>query len=161
MLIVEDGTVVSGAEAYASVTYADTYLAGNAVWEAATTAAKENALRYATQDLDSKWRWNSSILSTAQELGWPRVAFTDEEGRTVGGSGVMPTALLKACCELAVAHLTNPLNEVGDNVTRERIGSSEVQYNGGGSTGRDYSYVSLTLRHLGIPVRVSGRIIRG
>lgn len=163
MLIVEDGTVVSGAESYVSVADADTYFSngGNDTWAAATTAAKESALRYATQQIDGMYRWHSTILSTSQELGWPRAAFYDEEGRSIGGSGNMPKALKNATCELAVAHLSNALNEVGDNVVRERIGSSEVQYGGSGSTKRDYRYVALLVRNLGVSIRSSGRIIRG
>jgi hypothetical protein len=56
-LIVEDGSIVAGAESYASVAYADIYFANrpsnpnSIVWAALTVPQKEGALREATDHM--------------------------------------------------------------------------------------------------------------
>ncbi|KKK58804.1 hypothetical protein LCGC14_3040730, partial [marine sediment metagenome] len=79
-LVVEDGTGLSTAESYISVTNATTYLAARrttaqlATWTAADTAAKENALRLAAQWLDTRYKdeWASWRFSDDQALDFPR-----------------------------------------------------------------------------------------
>jgi len=61
-LIVEDNTGLANAESYISVADADVYLAnmGRTSWAAATTAAKEIALRKATQYIDTAYSFRGA-----------------------------------------------------------------------------------------------------
>ena len=162
-ITVEDGSVVSGANSYLSVADADSYFTEHsspADWSGATTGEKEAALKYATLWLDNNQKWYSCIVSTSQVLDWPRKSFVDSEGRSIGGSNVMPQALLDATAELAIEYIKSNFVEATENIRRERMGSSETEYSGGGP-GMDYSFVVLMISELGRP-RTSGiRIVKG
>lgn len=57
-LVVEDGSIVSGAESYASVAQADAYFAarGITIWSPLLDAEKEQALRRATDYMVQTYR---------------------------------------------------------------------------------------------------------
>lgn len=151
-LTVEDGSVVSGADSYLSVDDADVYFSKHSSpveWTEATTAQKEAALRYATQWLDINFTWESDIYSTAQTLDWPRVAFYDDDDRTIGGVNNMPQALLDATAEMALEYLKGSFVEGSTGIKRERIGSAEVEYAGSSGGQRSYGYVTRLLHKLG------------
>lgn len=161
-LTVETGAVVANADAYISLTDANTYFTNHGSpsdWTGATDANKEAAIRYATKWLDGYYKWYSDILDTDQVLAWPRAAFTDEDGRSVGGEDVMPTALLDATCEMALEHLKDGFVESSTGVKRERIGSAEVEYAGSHGS-RNYKYVNKLVRQLGVPRSKAGKVIR-
>lgn len=163
-LTVEDGSVVSGAESYLSVADADTYFTNHGSpsdWTGATTAAKEAALRYATRWLDQNFTWKSNIYSTSQVLDWPRIAFYDDDDRTIGGVNNMPQELLDATAEMALAHIQESLVEPGNNIYRERVGSAEVVYNGAGGSKKSYHFVSRMLHRLGRPSTSQVTLKRG
>lgn len=105
-IIVEDGTGLSTAVAYVAVADADAYhtAMGNTAWTG-TDAAKEIALRRATQYLDNRYTYRGTRLTSTQALEWPRVGY--ELGwRTEA----WPVPNLKAaCCELALRALTAAL----------------------------------------------------
>jgi len=162
-ITVEDGTVVANADSYLSVAAADTYFTEHdspSEWTGATTPGKEAALKYATRRLDNSYKWYSCIISTSQVLGWPRASFVDSEGRSIGGASIMPQALLDATAELALEHLKTSLNEAVSNKRRERIGSSEVEYTGGGAK-MNYAYVTAMVSELGRPKAAGGRVRKG
>jgi hypothetical protein len=115
-LTVEDGTGKADAESYIGVADADTYitdyLGGDATWTAATTTAKEVALRKAAQYLDNnyhgQWRGERATdvyfpgtgTSVRQSLAWPRRLY-DEDGPW-WDSDEIPTQLKQAQVELAI-----------------------------------------------------------
>jgi len=76
MLIVEDGSIVPGAESYCSVAAADAYHSGraNATWAGLDQATKEANLRKATEYMVSiyRQRWKGLRASINQALDWPR-----------------------------------------------------------------------------------------
>ena len=162
-MIVEDGTVIANANSYLSVAAADTYFTEHGSptdWSDLTTGDKESALKYATKWLDNNYKWYSCIISTSQVLDWPRKAFTDSEGRSIGGSGIMPQDLLDATAEMALEQTKSSLVESSANVRRERIGSSEVEYTGSGSS-RSYAFITLGISELGRPRKSGIRIRKG
>lgn len=162
-ITVETGAVVANADSYLSVADADTYFSGHGsptTWTGATTAEKEAALKYATRWLDSNYKWYSDIYSTSQVLGWPRVAYTDHDGRSVGGLSVMPQDLLDATAEMALEYLSNEFVSSTQGISRERIGSAEVQYSGGSSK-RTYTYVAGLLINLGVKRGSNRRVRKG
>jgi hypothetical protein len=149
-LIVEDGTGLPNAESYVSVAEADTYFTslGNPAW-AADTAAKEVALRKATQYLDDTYQWKGKLVSDTQALGWPRTGVYDSEGRDISDS--VPVKLKKAAFELALTSITTPLVEDLTNaafVKREKVGELEVEYQAGAPTARQFTLVERLLSGL-------------
>ena len=66
--VVEDGTIVTGANSYVTVAYADSYLIQNhfvwPVWDSLDTAQKELLLAWASRYLDQRATWNGQTSST-------------------------------------------------------------------------------------------------
>ena len=80
-IIVEDGTIVANANAWGTVTEADTYHEdrGNESWATASDEDKEAAMIRATAGLENKYRerWigfksNHNTITAPQFLAWPR-----------------------------------------------------------------------------------------
>lgn len=128
-LTVEDGTGLTTAEAYVSVADADAYHTayGNTGWTG-TEAAKEVALRRATQYIDSRYRFRGVRKDADQALEWPRVGY-EPDGRTESWP---PTLLEQACCEAALRALSDTLraDASADQVVEETVGPITVRYAG-------------------------------
>lgn len=151
-LIVEDGTGRADAQAYLSVADTDTYHtnhSASAAWSAALTAAKEKALRLASQYLDANYghRWKGIRAQQSQALNWPRAWVEDDDGYPIG-SNEIPQALKDACAEIALKSLTDTLLPDLDNAAAiksksESIGplSESVEYMGGMSQIKQYTLV--------------------
>ncbi len=149
-LVVEDGTIVAGAESYLSVADADTYWGEHGsptAWTGATTAVKEAALRYSTQWIDDNFVWTGLIVSSAQVLDWPRQSVYDDQGRLVSDS-IIPQRLKDATAEMAKNHIDSALDATqarGGDVKREKVDVIEIEYMDWASPGTDYSYVKKLL----------------
>ena len=118
-LIVEDGTIVDGAESYISVADADIEIdkrGGDDGWKNATVTQKEVQLRLATEYLDNEYCFIGYTVSNDQELSWPR-------GGTKYDSDIIPDIVKRATAVLAVASLDLPLyNDVaGTSSTGGRV----------------------------------------
>lgn len=166
-IIVEDGSIVSGAESYCTVATADTYHSnrGVAAWAALTTAQKEEALRratdYMTQVYRDKWEGNRVIYS--QALDWPRVGVVVYYGphlwREVDDDTV-PLEVAYACAELALKASSATLYaDQTQGVVREKIGPLETEYDRSSPIAVRYKAVDGILRPYlmqtnGIGVRV-------
>lgn len=81
VIIVEDGSIVAGANAYASLEDLDTFHddRGNTIWTDKDDMLKEAAMLRATAGMESKYRsrWigvktNNSVTVIPQILAWPR-----------------------------------------------------------------------------------------
>lgn len=111
-LIVEDGSNVAGAESLASVAYTDTYHSnrGNTAWAVLATAAKEQALRKATDYMTQAYRtrWAGYRTHSTQSLDWPRSLVEIKDVNYIGtyvDQYSVPDEVKKACCELALMSL--------------------------------------------------------
>lgn len=108
---VEDGTGVTGANAYVDVTYADAYFSDRAVtaWTG-DNAAKQAAIIKATDYIETRWgdRFLGSpeFLDPRQPLGFPRTKLYDRAGQLVEG---IPDNLKKATAEYALRALSGEL----------------------------------------------------
>lgn len=166
-LIVEDGTGLSNAESYISVSDATAYHAarGNSAWESiASDTIREQYLRKATQYLDSMYsaRWRGSAINSTMSLDWPRawVERDDYNGFVSGGqyysyydSDSVPQGIKDACCEAALAVISaDLLAEQGQSVVREKVDVLEVQYSEFSSQRRRFPFIDSILR----PFLVSG-----
>jgi hypothetical protein len=149
-LIVEDGTVVAGADSYLSLADANTYHSSHGsptAWASATNEAKEAALRYATMWIDGKFTWQGSITSESQVLDFPRSNVWDEQGRALG-TNTIPQRLKDATAEMALAHVGAALNASlarGGQVRREQVGPIAIEYLEGANPETDYPYVKRLL----------------
>lgn len=109
--VVETGAGLSDANAYLSLADAVLYFAdhANAAWTS-TDAAKEAAIRAATQYLDAYYHlfWKGDKKLSTQALDWPRAGVCDENHYPIA-SDSLPTKLKEACAEMAVRALTESL----------------------------------------------------
>jgi hypothetical protein len=144
-LIVEDNTGLANAESYISVADADVYLAnmGRTSWAAATTAAKEIALRKATQYIDTAYSFRGArVRGDLQALEFPRDSGYEE----------WPVKRLRdACCELAVIALGEELVVANEDrpVTQETVGPLSVTYGASRFSGQKrFVHVDRLLRPL-------------
>lgn len=136
--VVEDGTVVVGANSLVAVVEADEYFAdrGYAAWSALSASQKQVALIQGTDFLERRYggRWRGSIRETTQELSWPRnyvFAFGDRM-RPIDADEI-PDGVKKAVIELAKRTLEleelQPDTVPGTSaVKREKVGPLEVEY---------------------------------
>jgi hypothetical protein len=136
-VIVENGTIVAGANAYASLAALDTYHEErlNNLWTNADDAAKEAAMLRATAGLESKYRsrWfgfkaDHNAATAPQFLAWPRRADIDESranGYTsatmtefTDGDGIaypvtsIPALVVQAYKEVCLVEITQPFMSI-------------------------------------------------
>lgn len=173
-LIVETGSIVPNADAYADVAYVDTYEASykpTSAWTAANTTSKEVAIRQATQYIDSFYRglWSGLAVSDEQSLAWPRYSAVDAEGFTLA-SDTIPEKLKQAMAEAALRAISGTL--LGDQTTPGGIKKLQVkvgplmkltEYAGSASQQASYPMINNLLAGLIISSPDSGivRLIRG
>jgi hypothetical protein len=134
-LIVEDGTIVAGAESYITVADATAYFAarGNTAWSGlASDTLREQALRKGTDYMEATYglRWKGDRVSELQALSWPR------SGAYANGflidSDAVPLPVRFACAELAVrASTADLLSDPGAQVKSETVGPISVTYQDG------------------------------
>ena len=141
-LVIEDGTGISGAEAYIAVVDADAYFSarGNTAWAALDTTAKGAALRNGCDFLESNYRWRGERATTTQTLSWPRMYVT-VDGVDVASDSV-PQAIQRANAELAVRASAAPLaSDEGAQVVSEQVGPIAVTYAAGARQNPRYAAV--------------------
>jgi len=130
-LVLETGTGITGANAYADRTFADPFLAarGHAAWAAATETARDQALIRASAYIDHAFSFIGRRAGPDQPLAWPRIAAEDGDGYPVTG---VPNPVRQATALLALRALDGDLageQERGGRIRRERIGDAiEIEY---------------------------------
>lgn len=152
-LIVEDGTIVAGAESYISVANADSYhdKRGNSAWDA--VADKEAMLRRATDYMVQNYRasWKGVRVSANQALDWPRSAVylqgTSIYPETALSSSVVPLEIQNACAELALRAAAEDLNPDLDRaVVSETVGPISTTYDAHSAQKKRFLAVDAMLR---------------
>ena len=102
--IVEDGSVVTGANSYVTVEEADDYLVANihvsAIWSALSTAEKQYLLVWGTRYLDQRAVWNGYKTDVTSPLRWPRTGVYDRD-KVLIGINEIPQQLKEAVIEMA------------------------------------------------------------
>ena len=147
-LIVEDGSGKVDAESYGSVAGALVYF-GNAgvssvegaAFVAASTTRQEQALRAATQFLDSKYVgvWNGRRLTGTQRLDWPRTG-VDFDGFTQPASP-LPRHLIEATYEAAARDVVGGSQALQpDQTAEQQIVSKSVSV--GGAVSKSVTYAA-------------------
>lgn len=112
-MIVEDGSLVAGADSYVSLAFAATYMpttAYAAAWLGLTDGVRENLLIRATRALDALVVWKGYPVTSTQGVQWPRqnvppvVAPGDINWLTENSyypSNTVPLQVKQAACEYA------------------------------------------------------------
>lgn len=160
-------TIVVGTDTYLSVADADTYWTNrnNSVWGAATTAAKEAALREATKYVDGAFNFvGNQIL--ANVLAWPRDGVFIESGNFAGkvyDNVTIPPQVKDAVAELALEALSADLAPTlarGGAVKREKVDVIEVEYMDFAPSGKVYAFASMILKPLTVGTKTTRKLIR-
>lgn len=133
-IVVEDGTGLADANAYASEDAADTYFDDRADtdWSSSSNDA-EAALIRATQALDILYRTRypgTRMNGRSQGLEWPRADATDVNGYTIAEDEI-PIEVIEATCELAKRERTTPGSAMPDlerAVRMVQAGSVQVEF---------------------------------
>ena len=130
---VEDGTIVAGANSYATLAFADAYFLERAVagWAGADDV-KQAALVRATDYIEQRFseRFIGAAVEDTQSLSWPRVDAGDYAENEI------PVKLQRATCEYALRALTAALapdpavDESGASVVtvRKKLGPLEKTF---------------------------------
>lgn len=151
-LIVEDGTGITGANAYIAQATADAYhlARGNADWAAATGDQKDAAIIKATMYLDAEYiPATGTRCLQAQGLAWPRYSAVDADGFSL--DGIVPEAVKQATAELALRALAADIApDTAPTVTKERIGEIEIEYDPSRTERTRYTLVERILERAGL-----------
>lgn len=106
-LIIEDGSVVTGANSYASIATVTTYCAsmGYTAWAGTsiTDALREAAILRAMNYMEAL-PWNGVKTARDNPLSWPRYSMYDREGYAIDTDDV-PQVVVNALCEAAYREL--------------------------------------------------------
>lgn len=160
-LIVEDGSMVAGAESYVSVTYANNYfiLLGNEAWGDLDLSAKEQALRKATQFMQNEYfsMWQGVKRQYTQALDWPRenvyIAGTD----SLVANSIIPNEIKNACCLLAYKASAGALySDKERSIKREKIDVLETEYFESDTNQKEYREIDALVRRYMISASASG-----
>lgn len=158
--VVETGAGVAGANAYLTAADADAYFVDHgapAAWTG-TTAAKEQAIRMASQYLDMAYgpRFKGRRVGTTQGLLWPRTGVWSKD-EWYYESNALPTPLKHACAEAALKSLSGDTllpdlaagtAPVESESMRAGPVSYAVEYGGTASPYKTYSTVESLLADL-------------
>lgn len=152
-LIVEDGSIVPGAESLCSVEYADAYHAarGNADWAALSTGQKEQSLRKATDYITGQYsdKWAGFKKDADQALDWPR-SYVEIKGLIFiqyVPDDIVPTEVKNACASLALrASAGSLLADEEKEIIREKVDVIETEYSPSGSQRKRYPEIDAALK---------------
>lgn len=138
-LTVETGAGLVNADAYISISFADTYHRdrNNTSWSAASRTAREAAILNATEYIDSNWNFQGDITfpETPQALAWPRAGVYDDGARLLDDDA-LPLGVQRATAEMALAIIDNSNAAQSSFVKgathrrRERVGVMESEIEG-------------------------------
>lgn len=154
-IITENGSGVSGATSYVSLSEADSHFTAlaNDDWINAVDGQREEALIRAALHIDS-YLYPGTILKQAQGLKWPRSGVYDRDGRAITG---LPHALRTAALELADRFLRDGAGLDERQPVRQKVGPIEVTFEEGRTR---TSFVFRLLRQIGAET-IAPRLVRG
>jgi hypothetical protein len=166
-LLVEDGSIIPGAESYVSVIYADTYhlLHGNSDWALLSNDQKEQSLRNGTEAVTQLYSflWKGFRVNDTQSLDWPRTKVylnRLQYQNTELSNTLIPDDLKKVVCILSLKSRTEDLvPDLESKVIMETVGPITTKYSEASPTRKQFTAISLILK----PYLNSGgsKVIRG
>lgn len=166
--VVEDGTGLSNANAYCTVTEADQYHVDQGdptTWSNAIQSAREDAIRQATQAIDLGFSWKGIRVNSTMSLRWPRWGVEDDDFYVVDSTSV-PQRVKEAAAYLALKVINGdvllPDHQDEGEVKRKKevLGplTEETEYFSPNSPNKEYQKVEAMLSpfvlHEGMSVSV-------
>lgn len=152
-IVVENGTGLSTADSYMSITEATNYHnnRGNADgWD--NIDDKDAALRLATDYIEQTYRgrWGGRRYKFDQALDWPRVDVPWKDSpRDYRPYDVIPAELKNACAELALRTYSGALkSDLGRETIEETVDVITVKYAQGTARQTEYAIVDGWLKSL-------------
>jgi len=132
-IIVEDGTVVAGANSYVDIPYVDVYTNDLGLSWTGSATDKERAIKRGMRYLEGLV-WEGTKTNRDNPLEWPRYDVTDKNGYCID-SDVVPEVVKKALCEASVLELATPGilqpnmgSADGKEIKREKVDVLETEY---------------------------------
>ena len=124
-IIVENGTIVSGANSYITVSGVDNYCSamGYTDWSTATAGTKETALLKAMRYIDGL-KWKGIKYTQDQYTSWPRDEVYDIDDRLVAYNTI-PIKVIESVCEACVLSLPTSDYNVEPNISKDDYKVSE------------------------------------
>ena len=156
MIVVEDGTGLSTANAYVSVDDCATYCTDRGLtFGTSPTVTGEQAIIRASAAIDAIYRDQfpgDKRLGRAQAMEWPRSGAYDTADELVPDDAV-PIEIIQATCEAAVRELADPGSmmpdlERGGGVRRLKAGSVEIEYGANAANQTTFSAIAALLSGL-------------
>lgn len=137
-LIIEDGSGVSGANSYWSLSSISSYFTNigkSSGWSTLATGQEAASIR-ATYYMESALDWIGTKALSTNSLEWPRRNVTDKNSYFIS-STCIPLQIKWIQAELAYRFLNGddplPDNDTTGNVIREKVDVVEIQYDSGGA----------------------------
>lgn len=96
--IVEDGSIVAGANAYIDVAFYKSYWNDRGGHGNHSDEQKQAAIIIATQYVDNNFAWRGDVINDDQPLDWPRSGVYDDENRALDNDTI-PNRLKYAVAE--------------------------------------------------------------
>lgn len=130
-LIIEDGTIVAGAESFVTVAEARDWASKRGVTLSATDSVVEVLLRKACDFLQSvELRYKGARVDDAQALAWPRQQVYLYGNTTAIATTYVPQQLKDAQCQLAIDAVSRDLQPTGDGrqVVMKQVDVLVTQY---------------------------------
>lgn len=173
-VVVEDGSKVSGANAYVDPAgaFATAFFAGRLysdAWNNATLTTREQAVIMAARAIDDGMNWHGLAANDDQALRWPRIGMKKEAW--IIDDNVIPEDLQRANLEQAIALIsrerTNPEATTAETKSISiGKGAVSLEFTAGTSSAAESVTVIVDaawrmLRYYGTPIGASGsRIAR-
>lgn len=161
VFLVEDGTGLTEATSYVSVSDADDYMLQNTAifddWDLLDQDVKEKVLSWSSRYLDQHARWNGVKTVETSGLRWPRTGVCDIDGLPIGPNTI-PYQLEDATVELAsylmIDDISRPRGQ--DGLDRLRVDVIELYFNSNYRFPSIPSSLNLILSGLGTLIGNSG-----
>ena len=145
VLIKEDGSVVAGANSYASNADGDAYHDGHlyaSAWTGATESQKSSALVMATRLIDGLIAFNGTRATAQQVLQWPRLLCFDPDRPAIAAvptivipwyyvpGNIVPVPVVNATIETAreLIKADRTANPQGEGLKSSNIGSMQLSF---------------------------------
>ena len=129
--VVEDGTGLSNATSYVSVSDADDIIVMNihasSYWGALSNSRKEYLLSWASRYLDERARWFGTKTVETSALRFPRTGIVDRDGVTIAADAV-PRQLKIATAEMARYLITADRSVERDQDALIRLKADVVEF---------------------------------
>lgn len=133
-IIVEDGSIVTGANSFVDLAFANSYFESDLYaheWTLDGDERREKALKMAARYIYQNFKFDGELVEKDQPMYFPRTGVINPDTGDEYLETEIPLILKQAQCEMALFLLTNDVNALksqGNAVKREKADVVEVEY---------------------------------